>query len=96
MSILVSARKCCLKLLVLSLVFIPRVEGSEVYCSLNDGMKADSQIAIEHQGKKHQFCCSGCLDQFKVDPEKFAQQMSSSNPADPQEAEAACSTVCSE
>lgn len=85
-----------LGLIALLVLFVPCAEASEVYCSLNDGIKADEKVALEHQGKKHHFCCSGCLDQFKADPEKFALQMSSSNPADSQEAEAACSSVCSE
>lgn len=78
------------------LLFVPYAEASEVYCSLNDGIKADGQTAMEHQGKKHHFCCAGCLEQFKADPEKFATQMSHSSPANSQEAEAACSSVCSE
>lgn len=82
--------------LLMFICFIPQVNAEEVYCSLNDGIKTDENVFLEHRGKKHHFCCSGCLDQFKADPGKFALQMSSSNPVDSQEAEAVCSTVCSE
>lgn len=70
--------------------------AEEVYCSLNDGMKADGKTVLEHQGAKHQFCCSGCLEQFKLDPEKFSKQIHQNTPAGPSQAEAACSSVCGE
>jgi YHS domain-containing protein len=71
-------------------------EAAEVYCSLNDGNKADGKTVLEEKGIKHQFCCSGCLDQFKANPDKFAQQMHQSSSASSPEAEAACSSVCGE
>lgn len=78
-----------------SLIFLAcPARAEEVYCSLNDGMKADGKTVLEHQGAKHQFCCSGCLEQFKLDPEKFSKQIHESTPAGPSEAEAACSSVC--
>lgn len=85
-----------LGVIALLVLFVPRAEASGVYCSLSDGIKADENVALEYQGKKNHFCCSGCLDQFKADPGKFSQQMSSSSSVDSQEAEAACSSVCSE
>ena len=62
-----------------------QAQAAEVYCSLNDGRKADGKTVFEHGGTKHEFCCSGCLDKFKADPKNFAQQ----------DAAAACSSVCS-
>ena len=82
--------------LVLMALLVPKVEAAEVYCSLNDGMKADGKTILEHQGTKHQFCCSGCLDQFKSNPDKFAQQIHQSSVISPSDAETACSSVCGE
>lgn len=82
--------------LFLSIIFlIPQVHAEEVYCSLNDGIKADGKTVLEHQGAKHHFCCSGCLDQFKANPEKFGQQIRQPALTNSTDAEAACSSVCS-
>jgi YHS domain-containing protein len=73
-------------------------KASEVYCSLNDGQKADGKSKLEHQGAKYEFCCSGCLQQFKDNPKMFAQQIQQPqgmNSIDSKAAaEAACSSVC--
>lgn len=76
------------------MLLAPCAAASDVYCSLNDGMKADGKAMVEHQGIKHQFCCSECLEQFKLDPEKFSKQIHESNPVSPSEAEVVCSSVC--
>lgn len=85
-----------LVVILLISLFAPQVWADESLCSLNDGMKADGKTVLEHQGTKHQFCCSGCLDQFKANPEKFAQQVHQPTMSNTSDAEAACSTVCSE
>lgn len=72
-----------------------QVQAADVYCSLNDGMKADGKTVLEHDGAKHEFCCSGCLDKFKADPNSFSQQVRQAAPTNNSEAEAACSSVCS-
>lgn len=73
-----------------------QARATEVFCSLNDGMEADGKTVLEHKGTRHEFCCSGCLDKFKADPENFAHQVQQSTVASPADAEAACSSVCSE
>lgn len=83
-------------LFILIALSAPPVQASEGYCSLNDGIKADGKTVLEHRGAKHEFCCSGCLDQFKANPEKFSKQINQSAMTTPSDAEAACSTVCSE
>lgn len=72
------------------------VRAEHALCSLNDGRPADGKIVLEKQGKKYQFCCSGCLQQFKNEPDKFAAEIQSSVPNKQDSAEAACSTVCSD
>ncbi len=71
-------------------------QAAEAYCSLNDGMKADGKTVLEHGGAKHEFCCSGCLDKFKANPESFSKQVQQPALTSATEAEAACSSVCSE
>lgn len=70
--------------------------AAESYCSLNDGMKADGKTVLQSGGVKHEFCCSGCLDKFKANPENFAQQVQQPAMTSVADAEAACSSVCSE
>ncbi len=72
------------------------VQAAEVYCSLNDGKKVDGKSTLEHQGAKYEFCCSGCLQQFKDNPRNFAEQRQQSDQMSTTDAEAACSSVCSD
>ena len=75
---------------------ISDVQAAEVYCSLNDGKKADGKSTLEHQGAKHEFCCLGCLQQFKDNPRIFAEQRQQLNQMSTTYAEATCSSVCSD
>ena len=41
------------------------------------GMDVDSEKAAaseEHQGKRYYFCSTACRDQFKEDPQRYAQR----------------------
>ncbi len=40
-----------------------------------EGGKIDKNIYTDYQGKRIYFCCSGCIDSFKKDPEKYLKQM---------------------
>ena len=83
-------------LLLVPFPLASQAQAAEAYCSLNDGMKADGKTVLEHGGAKHEFCCSGCLDKFKADPGNFAQQVQQPAMTSVADAEAACSSVCSE
>ncbi len=90
--------KFYLTYLAVFLLLVPlasQAQAAEAYCSLNDGMKADGKTVLEHGGAKHEFCCSGCLDKFKANPENFAQQVNQPALTSTADAEAACSSVCS-
>ncbi len=88
--------RALLALIILASCSTAQVQAGEAYCALNDGMKADGKTALEHDGAKHEFCCSGCLEKFKADPKNFAQKIQQPSITSPAEAEAACSSVCSE
>lgn len=85
-----------LSLLMLVIIFASPAAAVEVYCSLNDGMKADGKTVLEDEDGKHHFCCSECLDQFKANPNKFAKQIDQPALTGAADAEEACSSVCSE
>ena len=70
--------------------------AGQALCSMHDGQPADGKTVLEKQGKKYEFCCSGCLKQFKDAPAKFADELQSPLPTAPVSAEATCSTVCSD
>lgn len=40
------------------------------------GDKVNPEITYEHEGKTYGFCCKGCINKFKKDPEKYIAQMS--------------------
>ena len=41
------------------------------------GGKIDKKVYADYKGKRIYFCCTGCVDEFKKDPEKFMKKMQS-------------------
>jgi YHS domain-containing protein len=39
------------------------------------GGKVDRSVYTDYQGKRIYFCCSGCIDDFKKNPDKYLKQM---------------------
>jgi YHS domain-containing protein len=39
------------------------------------GGKVDRSVFTDYQGKRIYFCCSGCIDDFKKNPEKYMKQI---------------------
>jgi YHS domain-containing protein len=35
----------------------------------------DKSVFTDYQGKRIYFCCSGCIDDFKKEPDKYMKQM---------------------
>ena len=40
-----------------------------------EGGKINKSIYTDYQGKRIYFCCSGCIDEFKKNPDKYLKQM---------------------
>ena len=38
-------------------------------------MAIDKKVFVEYKGKKVYFCCPGCEDKFKAEPEKFLAKL---------------------
>ena len=43
-------------------------------CPVMNG-KIDKKIFADYKGKRIYFCCTGCLEEFKKDPEKYLKKM---------------------
>ena len=39
------------------------------------GMAVDKNVYTEYKGKKVYFCCAGCINTFKEDPEKYLSKL---------------------
>lgn len=37
--------------------------------------KIDKKVFTDYKGKRIYFCCAGCIDDFKKDPEKYMKEM---------------------
>ena len=48
--------------------------GSQTKCPVL-GNKIDEKVFVDYQGKRIYFCCAGCVDEFKKDPEKYLKKM---------------------
>jgi YHS domain-containing protein len=40
-----------------------------------DGNPINKELYTEYKGKKVYFCCPGCEDKFKADPEKYITKL---------------------
>jgi len=68
----------------LSLVFLfsgivlaadnPGKGNPQTLCPVEGG-KINKSIYTDYQGKRIYFCCSGCIDEFKKNPDKYLKQM---------------------
>ncbi|HYA41248.1 MAG TPA: YHS domain-containing protein [Syntrophobacteraceae bacterium] len=47
---------------------------SQAQCPVMGG-KIDKKIYADYQGKRIYFCCTGCLEEFNKDPEKYMKKM---------------------
>jgi YHS domain-containing protein len=52
----------------------PGKGNPQTICPIQGG-KIDKSIYTDYQGKRIYFCCSGCIDDFKKDPDKYLKQM---------------------
>jgi YHS domain-containing protein len=48
--------------------------GKSVHCPVTRSPFEISELTpvIDYKGKSYYFCCAGCIDEFKKDPEKYA------------------------
>ncbi|HEV7299439.1 MAG TPA: YHS domain-containing protein [Tepidisphaeraceae bacterium] len=45
------------------------------FCPIQTENPVDPDVTTDWNGKKVAFCCAGCIDEFKKDPEKYAEKM---------------------
>lgn len=39
------------------------------------GGKIDKNVFLDYQGKRIYFCCTGCIDDFKKNPEQYLKKL---------------------
>ncbi len=52
------------------------VQAAQTTCPVLGG-KIDKKIFVDYKGERIYFCCKGCVDQFKKNPEKYLEKMKS-------------------
>ena len=45
-------------------------EAGNAACPIS-GDKVSPKVSYEYKGKTYHFCCAGCINKFKKDPEKY-------------------------
>jgi YHS domain-containing protein len=50
-------------------------QAVQTNCPIMEGMTIDKSVYTEHQGKKVYFCCAGCINTFKGNPEKYLSKL---------------------
>jgi len=48
--------------------------AAQTKCPVLSG-DVDKKIFVDYKGQRIYFCCSGCIEKFKSDPEKYLKQM---------------------
>ena len=49
-------------------------EKGQILCPVM-GNPIDKQYYADYQGKRIYFCCEGCIEEFKKDPEKYMKKL---------------------
>lgn len=52
----------------------PAKSQTQAVCPVLGG-KVNKAIYADYQGKRIYFCCSGCIEQFKNNPEKYLKKL---------------------
>ncbi len=50
-------------------------QAVQTNCPIMEAMAIDKSVYTEHQGKKVYFCCAGCINTFKENPEKYLSKL---------------------
>lgn len=45
------------------------------FCPVMEGMEIDSDLYVDHEGKRVFFCCAGCIPAFQQDPERYMEKL---------------------
>lgn len=51
-----------------------KLEKTQTTCPVMGG-KIDKKMYADYNGRRVYFCCSGCIPQFKSDPEKYLKKL---------------------
>lgn len=49
--------------------------GNKICPVLGEKINEQAKATYEYEGKVYNFCCAGCIDAFKKDPQKYAQKV---------------------
>jgi len=50
-------------------------QAVQTNCPIMEGMAIDKKVYTEYKGKKVYFCCAGCINTFKEDPNKYLSKL---------------------
>lgn len=49
--------------------------GNKICPVLGEKIDEQAKATYEYEGKVYNFCCAGCIDTFKKDPQKYVQKV---------------------
>ena len=49
--------------------------GNKICPVTGEKINENTKVTYEYQGKIYNFCCAGCPDEFKKDPEKYIKKI---------------------
>lgn len=49
--------------------------GNKICPVTGQNIDETSKVTYEYKGKIYNFCCSGCIDEFKSNPEKYIKKV---------------------
>jgi len=59
-----------------------KVEVGNIICPVSsEKIDSATKVTYEYKGKIYNFCCPGCIDEFKKEPEKYIKKIDDENKA---------------
>jgi YHS domain-containing protein len=53
----------------------PQDVGNKICPVTDEKIDEKSKTTYEYKGKIYNFCCSGCIDEFKKEPDKYIKKV---------------------
>ena len=61
--------------------------GNKICPVMGNPIDEETKATYEYKGKIYNFCCAGCVEEFKKDPEKYIKKIEEEKASGPQETE---------
>lgn len=62
----------------------PRDVGNKICPVTGEKIDEKTRVTYEYEGRIYHFCCPGCIDEFKKDPQEYIKKIKEQASAEPE------------